>query len=190
MGEEEFRKFKEAIWITRISRIHSEKRLLEKENFCRILNVYYSFLTIVLSILSFVKKDDLLCLSAIFMSIFLLVAILYLDSQKLYERARNYRNNYSSLYSLELRLQHMSHADSEGLQFIEEQYCSLLNSNSNHTTFDYYCALADSSGEVKERRFTGWIPLEYYWGLIWRGIFNFILVVFPLLFVILYFYNS
>lgn len=78
MGEEEFRKFKEAIWITRISRIHSEKRLLEKENFCRILNVYYSFLTIVLSILSFVKKDDLLCLSAIFMSIFLLVAILYL----------------------------------------------------------------------------------------------------------------
>ena len=118
MGEEEFRKFKEAIWITRISRIHSEKRLLEKENFCRILNVYYSFLTIVLSILSFVKKDDLLCLSAIFMSIFLLVAILYLDSQKLYERAKNYRNNYSSLYSLELRLQHMSHADSEGLQTV------------------------------------------------------------------------
>ena len=190
MGEEEFRKFKEAIWITRISRIHSEKRLLEKENFCRFLNVYYSFLTIVLSILSFVKKDDLLCLLAIFTSIFLLIAILYLDSLKFYERARNYRNNYTSLYNLEFVLQHSTHLETEGLLSIEKQYCDLLNSNSNHTTFDYYCALADCRGEVKKRRFTGWIPWEYRWGVFWRDSLKVIMVVFPLLCVILYVWNK
>lgn len=179
MNEEDFSKLKEAIWITRLSRIHSEKRLLEIENYCRFLNVYYSFLTIVLSILAYLYKEEMLSLFAIIMSIFLLIAILFLDSQKFYERARNFRKNYTSLYRLELQLQHNSHLDNESISSIEKQYCKLMDSNNNHTTFDYYCALSDSHGEAKERRFTGWVPIEYYWGIVWRNLLKTILIIFP-----------
>ena len=189
MSEEDFKKLKDTIWITRISRIHSEKRLLEIENYCRFLNVYYSFFTIVFSLLAFFKKDEFLSLLAIIMSILLLVAILYLDSQKCYERARNFRKDYTSLYELELKLKHISYTENESILTIEKQYCDLIDSNSNHTTFDYYCALADSKEDFKERYFTGWIPLKYYWGIIWRHIMKVLFVILPMFFIICYFFG-
>lgn len=188
MSEEDLKKLKETIWITRLSRIHSEKRLLEIENFCRFLNVYYSFLTIVLSILAFLNKDETSSLLAIIMSILLLVAILYLDSQKCYVRARNFRKNYTSLYRLELQLKHISCTEKDNILAVEKKYCDLIDSNSNHTTFDYYCALADSNGEYKESHFTGLIPLKYYWGIFWRHMLKVLFVILPVFFIFYYFF--
>lgn len=59
-------KLKDQIWVTRISRVNAEARLQNKEKFVQGINVYYSCVTIVYSILSYVNHDDSLSLVTIF----------------------------------------------------------------------------------------------------------------------------
>ena len=153
------------IWITRIARIHSEKRLLRKEGLFQLLNVYYSFFTIVFSIIAAFFNDNKLSLLTIFMSIFLLVAILYLNAQKFIDHARDFRKNYTDLQKLEFKLKHVTYKETDKIRSIEKDYCTLLDSICNHSTFDYYCALHDSNGEYRIFHYQFWVQVKYYWGI-------------------------
>ena len=73
-------KLKDQIWVTRISRVNAEARLQNKEKFVQGINVYYSCVTIVYSILSYVNHDDSLSLVTIFMTISLLITIMHLNA--------------------------------------------------------------------------------------------------------------
>jgi len=44
-------KLKDQIWKTRVSRINAEKRLQQKQSFIQAINIYYSCITIIYSIM-------------------------------------------------------------------------------------------------------------------------------------------
>lgn len=94
---DKYKELPDQIWTTRISRVNAEKRLIKKETFFQGINIYYSCLTIIFSILALINKDDRLSLMTVFMTISLLAAILYLNGQKYLEHAREYRRNYTEL---------------------------------------------------------------------------------------------
>ena len=93
MDRKRLEKFKDQIWVTRISRINAEKRLIAKENFFQGINIYYSCVTIIFSVFSLLNKDDKLSLMTLLMTISLLIVILYLNGQKYLTHAREYRKN-------------------------------------------------------------------------------------------------
>lgn len=177
---EQYKELADQIWTTRISRVNAEKRLINKENFIQAINVYYSCLTIVLSILSFINKDDKLSLLTIFMTISLLSIILHLNGQKYLDCAQKYKENYTKLQMLEFDLKNVMTDDTEAIRKIYKEYCKLLNSSSNHISYDYYKTVHDSSGEYKEKRWYN-VKKAYSWNIIWRAIVKGVVIVLPIL---------
>lgn len=170
--------FQNQIWATRVSRINAEKRLLEKERFSQGINIYYSCVTIVFSILSLKESDDKLSLMTVLMTISLLIVILYLNSLKYLEQAREYRKNYTQLHMLELELNHVDSQDVEKIKEIEKRYCELLDSASNHISYDYYCTVYSSSETYRKTRWKN-IAKLFYFNKIWRLAVKGIIIILP-----------
>ena len=97
---EKYKDLSDQIWTTRISRVNAEKRLVNKEAFFQGINIYYSCVTIIFSILTLLNNNEKLSLMTVFMTISLLIVILYLNGQKYSEQAREYRKNYTELQKL------------------------------------------------------------------------------------------
>lgn len=175
-------KLKNQIWKTRVSRINAERRLQQKQSFIQAIDIYYSCITIIYSIMSYVNSDNELSMITIFMSISLLIAIMHLNSQNYEKKALLYRENYTAMHKLELALEH-----TDDTKQIEEDYCDLLHDYSNHITFDYYCTIKGSKQDF--RNTNGWknIRVKYYWGVIWRTIIKISLILLPF---VLYFFRG
>ncbi len=167
------------IWTTRISRVNAEKRLINKEMFFQGINIYYSCLTIIFSILALVNKDDILSLMTVFMTISVFVTILYLNGQKYLDHARGYRKNYTELQKLEFNLKCINESDAETVKKVYIKYCNLLDSSSNHITFDYYEAVYGSTGEYRKRRWKN-IRIKYYWNVFWRVLLKGCVIILPI----------
>lgn len=170
---------KNQIWTTRISRVNAEKRLINKEKLFQSINIYYSCMTIIFSIMSVINDDKNLSLLTTFITISLLISILYVNSQKYIELAKDYRNNYTNLQRLEFRLEHIEDCNDKKIIEIEDEYCDLLDASSNHITFDYYCTVYGSSGDYRKKRWSKNIKIKFYWGKIWRSMIGLLLIVLP-----------
>lgn len=167
---EKYKDLSDKIWTTRISRINAEKRLISKEAFFQGINIYYSCVTIIFSILTLLNGNEKLSLMTVFMTISLLIVILYLNGQKYLEHAREYRKNYTELQKLEFELKNIDNDDVELIKNICSRYCDLLDSSSNHISFDYYKTVYDSSGEYKNKNWKN-VEFRYYYNVIWRLLF-------------------
>ena len=55
---EKYKDLSDQIWTTRISRVNAEKRLINKEAFFQGINIYYSCVTIIFSILTLLNKNE------------------------------------------------------------------------------------------------------------------------------------
>ena len=180
MDRKRLEKFKDQIWVTRISRINAEKRLIAKENFFQGINIYYSCVTIIFSVFSLLNKDDKLSLMTLLMTISLLIVILYLNGQKYLTHAREYRKNYTELHKLEMELEHVSEDDTQKFIEIEKSYCELLDTGENHISYDYYCTVYGSTGEFREVHWKV-VRFKYVWGTFWRIVIKFMIIVLPFL---------
>lgn len=178
MRKEELEHFKNQVWATRISRVNAEKRLINKESFFQGINIYYSCVTIIFSILSLYYQDDRLSLMTVFMTISLLIAILYMNGQKYLEHAREYRKNYTAIHELEFQIGHLNEEDEDELKNIEKKYCELLDSSSNHITYDYYYTVYRSNLDYKEKRWKN-IRWRFYFGVLWRSVIKIVLIILP-----------
>lgn len=179
MKTEELSKFKTQIWITRISRINSERRLREKENFIQTVNIYYSCATIFFSIQSLFVTDVYLNQFTLFMTIALLVAILYLSGMKYVERANDFREVYTQLQLLEFKIEGLAEIQTDIFRNIQERYCELMVLGENHTSYDYNKAVYQYRGrDLKDR----WKDIKciFYWQCILRIIIKIIVIVFPI----------
>lgn len=181
MDEKKLETLKDQIWSTRISRINAEKRILGKEQYIQFVNIYYSCITIIFSIMAFVNHDDKLSLLTIYMTISLLVSIVYLTSKNYTHLARKFRDNYTDLQQLEFKLSHLTLSDEEELKSIETSYCKFLKESENHITFDYYCTLYKSNDEYKAKKKWKSVSRSFYWGVIWRFIVKLFFVVLPII---------
>ncbi|ENZ31079.1 hypothetical protein HMPREF1084_03137 [Clostridium butyricum 60E.3] len=170
---------KNQIWTTRISRINSERRMVNKENICQCINIYYSCVIIIYSIISYKKDDSKLSLLSMVMSICLLVCMLYLNSQKYMATAKEFRENYTKLQRLEFRLNHINENDVDELKKIEDEYCNLMNSADNHINYDYYCTVYGSTGEYRNKRYNRKVIIGYWSGKAWRLVVVIALIILP-----------
>lgn len=175
---DKYKALPDQIWTTRISRVNAEKRLINKESFFQAINIYYSCLTIIFSILALVNKDEKLSLMTVFMTISLLVVILYLNGQRYLEHAREYRKNYTELQKLEFDLKCISDDNIESMKKIYTKYCDLLDLSSNHISFDYYETVHGSSGEYREKRWKN-VRFMYYWNAGWRWLLKGCVIILP-----------
>lgn len=180
MTKENFEKFKNQVWCTRVSRINAEKRLMSKEKFIQFINIYYSVVTVIYSIMSYINCDNKLSEITIYITISLLISILYLNAQNYPQLARAYRENYTNLQNIEFRLKHLSENDEDEIKQIEKEYCTLLNQYSNHITYDYYCAINDSNVEFKKNRDWTTIKCRYQFGKFWRCCLKICFVLLPI----------
>ena len=180
MTTKDFENFKNQVWCTRVSRINAEKRLIAKEKFIQFINIYYSCVTVIFSIMSYVNCDNNLSEITIYMTISLLISIFYLNSQNYPRHAREYRENYTSLQDIEFSLKHLSENDEEKIKQIEKEYCTLLNEYSNHITYDYYCAIHDSNREFKEKK--NWKEIRHFYrlGKLWRFVLKMCFCLLPI----------
>lgn len=169
---------KDQIWTTRVSRINAERRLLKKESFIQGINIYYSCVTIIFSILSLKNSDNQLSLITTFMSICLFVTILYLNSQRYLERARDYRTNYTELHKLEMLLEN-ENIEASKVEEIRLHYCDLLNLARNHIPYDYYCTVSQSSGAYRDKRWKFSLIIRFFCGKVWRDVVMATLVALP-----------
>jgi hypothetical protein len=175
---DKYKDLPDQIWTTRISRVNAEKRLINKESFFQAINIYYSCLTIVFSILALVNENEKLSIMTVFMTVSLLVVILYLNGQRYLEHAREYRKNYTQLQKLEFDLKGINDGDIKSIEKIYTEYCALLDSSSNHITFDYYETVRGSSGEYKEKRWKN-VKVKYYWNVGWRLLLKGCVIILP-----------
>lgn len=167
------------IWTTRVSRINAERRLIKKEKIIQGINIYYSCVTIIFSILSVLNGDAKLSLITTFMSICLLVTILYLNAERYLEHAKDYRSNYTALHKLEMRLDSDT-IKPETLEEIRLEYCNLLDSAWNHIPYDYYCTVYQSTGDYRTNRWKKNIIAGFWWGKIWRATIIALLLFLPI----------
>lgn len=174
---DKYKALPDQIWTTRISRVNAEKRLINKESFSQAINIYYSCVTIIFSILALVNKDEKLSLMTVFMTISMLVIILYLNGQRYLEQAREYRKNYTELQKLEFDLKCIND-DIESIKKIYTKYCDLLDSGINHISFDYYETVHGSSGEYREKRWKN-VRFIYYWNAGWRWLLKGCVIILP-----------
>lgn len=181
--DEQIKQLKNQIWTTRVSRVNAEKRLKAKESFIQAMNIYYSCYTVFLSICLLVKQDFVFSLLSVVMTIVLMVSLLYFKSLRYTEQALAYRRIYTGLQRLEFQLDHI--AEPSETADIEKTYCDLLQRGENHIQFDYYATLAQSSGNYRKERWNGFVPVKYYWGVLWRFAVKLLLVLLPILLTVL-----
>ena len=152
---EKYKDLPDQIWTTRISRVNAEKRLINKEAFVQFINMM-----------------------TVFMTISLLIVILYLNGQKYLEQAREYRKNYTELQKLEFELKSIDSDDVESIKKICNRYCDLLDFSINHISFDYYEAVNGSSGEYRNKKWKS-VRCRYYYNVAWRFLFKMLLILLP-----------
>ena len=138
------------IWTTRISRVNAEKRLINKEAFFQAINIYYSCVTIIFSILTLLDNNEKLSLMTVFMTISLLIVILYLNGQNIWSMQESMERIILSYRNWSLELKSIDSDDVESIKKIYNRYCDLLDSSSNHISFDYYETVHGSSGEYRK----------------------------------------
>ncbi len=173
--KEDREKLADQIWFTRTSRIKAEERLIKKEQFTQFVNIYYSLVAIICSIISYHYGDSKMSLFTIIITVSLMVSILYLNGQSYLKQARDYRTNYTYLHHLSMKVKD----NQNDLSDIQKEYCELLNSSSNHIEYDYLKALSNSDYSYKRKK--GWKTKKYlyYWNCFWRLLIKVIVLVVP-----------
>jgi hypothetical protein len=132
--------FSDKIWITRKTRIFTEKRLQEMSNITQALIVVYSLALVSQSLWNLEINNPNINVMLVFASIFVLVLSIYLISQKYAERSIAMRNCYVKLDELLTKAKRAeNNNDEKTLEGLESEYTSLLLNIENHTEYDYLC---------------------------------------------------
>lgn len=178
--KEETIKLCNRIWATRMSRINAEKRLLNNENFIQGLNIYYSLMTVIMSIFALVWPSQLLNVLTLIMTVSLLVVILYFKSLRFPERAMEYRRIYAEMQKLELKLKYSGDNEDTVKQVVDE-YNELIKQGENQISFDYYKVLKECDKEYRETHWRKTFGREYWKYIIMRFTIRSIAIVLPII---------
>lgn len=163
--------FSDRIWVTRKSRIYTEKRLKSWSNLSQILMIWYSFILVLLSIWNLLYNEQSINLILIYGSVGVLALSIFLSSQKFIERSLAIRNCYIKLDEIYLKLQKAENEqNSELIKQLENEYFGVLQNVENHTDYDYLCLRFSLRNDNKTTLppFTRFDLFRYIWGILWR----------------------
>ena len=166
------------IWITRASRINAEKRMLRNDRLVQGFNIYYTCITVLMSICLLAWQDRIFSILTTVMSVALLIIVLFFKSLHYPERAFDFRRIYTELQKLEFQLNRDGN-DSD-LKEIHDRYCQLMAEGENHITFDYFKAICYSGRDFRKEKMTTKMWLGYVWGVIWRHLIVVLVAIIPM----------
>ena len=175
------------IWITRKTRIYTEKRLLLNEKLSQILMIWYSLFLAFFSIWSYTNKNSSIDLFILFASITVLVSSVFLYSQRFAERALQIRQCYIKLDELYYRSKRAEEImDMQLVEKIHNEYSNVLVNVENHIDFDHLCFRYSKRNDKALKPSFSWSERVYYYiGTSWRHllrVFWFIIPLIPLWF--------
>ena len=174
MGKTESKKLQDKIWLTRKCRINASERLLRKAVYIESLNVWYSTCIIIMSLISYIRKNNDLSLLSLVLSIGLIVSIVYVNATGLRDRSFALKQNYIDLQLLLLELE--SDTDTKH-EHIKKKYGELLKSSENHLPIDMYHVKMRSADLRSEIYWGGWFAI--IWHFVWTTLLKCILIVLP-----------
>lgn len=175
-------KLEKNIWITRKCRINASERLLSHAKFIETLNVYYSILIILVSLISCIEKDDTLSTISLALSIGLTISIIYANATSYRERAAELKQNYIELQLLLDRLSFIKDDEKEETLAIGQKYGEMLKATENHLPFDWLCAKFNDKENMSCSE-----KIFYGWHMFCRYLCRTVLILLPIAAIILYF---
>ena len=98
--------------------------------------------------------------------------------KNIWSMQENIEKNYTELQKLEFELKNIESDDVELFKNIYNRYCDLLDSSSNHISFDYYGTVHGSSGEYRNRKWKN-VRCKYYYNVIWRVLLKICVILLP-----------
>ena len=161
--------------ITYRNRIQAANRLLGTEAFLQGINIYYSCISVVLSVLSLLSSSREVSVWATIISAILAVSIVYLNAQKYGSRSQELKTNYIALHRLLYEIYEAVASNEANLSKLTTEYCDLLQTSENHTDLDY---LRQKVHQGEKLYFTE--KCQYYSSIVCRGCVKIGLVVFPI----------
>lgn len=170
---------------TKNCRVNASHRLNSNGAFSEFINVYYSVVTVTLSILSIFLRDsdfgNILSISATILSIALTISITYANSIKFKEKAQKSKDSFTSIQKLQYQLSNIKKDDYDTLNRIEMDYTKILEEYDLHIPFDYQTYVLESNQLSQKDRavyFQKYKSHKY-----WTFIIRIILVIFPFAFI-------
>jgi len=128
------------IWVTRKSRIFTEKRLKQNALLSELFIIVFSLLMVFFSIWNYIHPNQNINFLLICGAIALLTVSIFLSSQKFTERAHAMRNCYISLDELYFKVKkHERGPDPDATDDYQKKYNDILINIENHSPYDYLC---------------------------------------------------
>lgn len=128
------------IWITRKTRIFTEKRLKKNTLFSELFIIVFSLLMVFFSIWNYIHANQNINFLLICGAIALLTVSIFLYSQRFSERAHAMRNCYISLDELYFKVsKHERDPHPDVMDDYQKRYNDILINIENHSPYDYLC---------------------------------------------------
>ena len=175
------------IWITRKARIFSEKRLKNQAIISNIIMIFYSFILVAFSIWNLVYGNETVSMFLVFSAIAVLIATIFLTSQRYTERSILIRTCYIRLDELYSKVKRAEeHNEKDSLEQYESEYAALLLNVENHTNYDYLCLRFSLRNQKNTTlpQFTKKSFWLFIWEKIWRVFLIAICFMLPVLLVL------
>ena len=131
-------KLRKDIKATRQNRINASARLLAQERFVQSINIYYSCVAAIVTLLSLIDDAKSFGIASAILTTILAISIVYLNAQKYGTRAQQFQVNYNALqkllYDVDAELQKDRISD---ISDYTNRYIDLLQTSENHNYQDH-----------------------------------------------------
>lgn len=185
-NKEEWRSLENTVWKTRTARIHSEKRCINLATFYQTINLYYTCIVIILSMLNYANFIDVyikekLTLLSLIMSVCLMLVILRLNPEHYRELANKYKSNHIALQDLWYEV--VDASQTGNILEYQKKYTSILSLCPNHTEQDYREGIYDNryNDEITWQRCTS----AYYINLVRTKILQILWILLPVFVIVI-----
>jgi hypothetical protein len=183
-------KLSDKIWVTRKTRIITEKRLQTCAIISEVFMIFFSLIMVFFSIWNFIHQNGNINFLLICGSIGVLTVSIFLTSQRFNERALAMRNCYirlDELYFKTINIEETQNPNS--LQDLVTIYNDILLNIENHSDYDYLCLRYSLRKQLDTTlpEFTKFDYCRYVFEKITRLVF--IIFIFSLPFILLIFHN-
>lgn len=184
-------KFKDnRVWVTKKARMEAEKRMNFNNNVSIVLINYYTFLVLVLSIISLKwNLGDILTYVSVLISIALFGVSLYITLYGYKEKALSYKSCYIELTALESELEvllldeKISDEDLlNGYSSLLSRYDKIMDKDNNHSDIDFISHLKNQN----DKKYMGWMQFKYISHRITKYLLIGLLYAFPIIGVAFY----
>ena len=131
-------KLRKEVEFTRKNRINASTRLLNKERFVQSINIYYSCVAAIVTVLSLIFPERSFGIASAVLTVILAISIVYLNAQKYGERAQQLKTNYISLQQLIFDIENDQRIGNiSEMKKFTDRYIELLQTSENHISYDH-----------------------------------------------------